>query len=70
MTYWAICITLCSAFQSDIKAVAITSGDTASQDALNGASVELLEDLRAHAESFQPPEGEQVCWCAWTMIGP
>ena len=31
------------------QAVAIPSGDAASQDALNGAAVKRLEDLRAHA---------------------
>ena len=31
--------------------------NAASQDALNGAAVECFEDQRAHAESFQPPEG-------------
>jgi hypothetical protein len=40
-------------------AVAIPSSDAASQDALNGAAIELF-DLTAHAKSFQPPEGEEV----------
>ena len=41
----------------------IPSDDAASQDALNGAAVELFEDLRAHAKSFQPPEGEEALSC-------
>ena len=44
-------------------AFAIPSGDAASQDALKGAAVELLGDLRAHAKSFQPPEGEEALLC-------
>jgi hypothetical protein len=39
-------------------AVAIPSGDAGSPDTLNGAAVYLFEDLRAHAHSFQTPEGE------------
>ena len=41
------------------RAVAIPSGDATHQDALIGAAVELFEDLRAHAKSFQPPEVEE-----------
>ena len=37
----------------------IPSGYGASQDALDGAAVELFEDPRAHVKSFQPPEGEE-----------
>ena len=40
-------------------AVAILGGDVTVQDALNGAAVELFEDLRNHAKSFQSPEGEK-----------
>ena len=47
------------ALPSGCQTVAIRSGDAASQDALSGAAVEL----RAHAESFQPPEGEEVLLC-------
>ena len=38
------------------QADSIPSGDAASQDALNGAAVELFEDLRAHDKSFQPSD--------------
>ena len=39
------------------------SSDAASQDALNGAAVERFEDRRAHAKTFQPPEGEEAWSC-------
>ena len=42
------------------QTVAISSCDTASQDALNGAAVELFEYLTAHSKSFQPHEGEEA----------
>ena len=45
------------------SAFAIPSGDAASQYALDGAAVELFEDLRTHAKSFQPPEGEEALSC-------
>ena len=38
--------------------VAIPDGDTTNQDALNGAAVLVPGDLRGHAKSFHPPEGE------------
>ena len=38
-------------------AVAIPDGDTTSQDALDGAAVELFEDLGTHDKSFQSHEG-------------
>ena len=44
-------------------AVAIPGGDAASQDALNGAAVELFDDLWAYVKSFQAPEGEEVLPC-------
>jgi hypothetical protein len=40
------------------------NGDAASQGALNGAAVELFEDLRARAKYFQPPEGEEALSCS------
>ena len=43
--------------------VAVPSGDTARQDAPDGAAVERFEDLRAHAKSLQPPEGEEASLC-------
>ena len=45
------------------QTVAIPNVDVTSQDALNVADVELFEDLRTNAESFQPPEGEEVLSC-------
>jgi hypothetical protein len=44
-------------------------------DALDGAAVDLFEDLRIHAKYFQPPEGEEALsstlrWFVWTMIVP
>jgi hypothetical protein len=57
--YWAVSITLCClAVESLI--VVIPSCNAAVQDALNGAAVELFEDLRVHAKSFQPPEWEEM----------
>ena len=41
-------------------AFAIPRGDAASEDALDGAAVEPFEDLRAHAKTFQPTEGEET----------
>ena len=40
------------------RAVAIPGSDTTSQDALDGAAVEPLEDLKTHDKSFQSLEGE------------
>ena len=40
--------------------VAISGGDATGQDALDGAAVELFEDMGTHAKSFQSPEGEKV----------
>jgi hypothetical protein len=57
--YWAIRTTLCNSLQSDAKQLP-SSGVAASQDAVNGAAVELFEDLKTHAEYFQAPEGEEV----------
>jgi hypothetical protein len=50
--YWVVRTTLYSSLRSDAKL--LPRGDAASQDALNCAAVELFEDLRAHAKSFQP----------------
>jgi hypothetical protein len=44
-------------------AVAIPGGDATGQDALDGAAVELFEDLGTHAKSFQYPEMEKVLSC-------
>jgi hypothetical protein len=46
----------------------ILRGDAANQDALNGASVEHFEDLKAHEKSFQPPEGKRHCHALFTMV--
>ena len=70
--YWAVQTALCSALRSFRQTVATQSGDAASQDDLNGAAVELYEDLRAHATYS---EGEEALSCplhncvgVWTMI--
>jgi hypothetical protein len=53
------------------QAISILSSDAASEDAFNGAAVELFDDLKAHAKCFQPPMGkEALCWCVWTMLIP
>ena len=46
--YWAVCTTL---------STAIPGRDATGQDALDGAAVELFEDLGTRAKSFQSPEG-------------
>ena len=56
--YWAVRTTLCSALWAEARAIAIPGSDATSQDALNGAAVEPLEDLRTTAKSFQSPEVE------------
>ena len=61
--YWAKRTALCSALRSDAQTVDITGGDATGQDALDGAVVELLEDMATHAKSFQSPEGEKVLSC-------
>ena len=40
-----------------------TGSDATGQDALDGAAVELFEDLGTHDKSFQPPVGERVLSC-------
>ena len=59
--YWAIRTTLCSALWSEAEQ--LPSGDATGQDALDGAAVELFEDLGTHEKSFQSPEGEKVLSC-------
>ena len=46
------------------KPSSLPGGDATSQDALDGAAVELFEDLGTHAKSFQSPEGEKVLSCS------
>ena len=41
----------------------IPSSDAASQDALDGAAVDLFEDPRAHDKTFRPPEAEEALPC-------
>ena len=41
-------------------AIALLGGDTARQDALNGASIEVSEGLRGQDEFRQPPEVEEA----------
>ena len=45
------------------RAVTKPGGDATGQDALDGAAVELFEDLGTHAKSFQSHEGEKVLSC-------
>ena len=42
-----------------IRAVAVPGGDAFSHDSLEGAAVELFEDLGTPAKSFQSPDGER-----------
>jgi hypothetical protein len=59
--YWAVRTTHCSAFRC--RALAIPGTDITTQDALDGAAGEHLEDLGTHDKSFQSPEGEKVLLC-------
>ena len=43
--------------------VAIPGSDATGQDALDGAGVELFEDLGTRAKSFQSPDGEKALLC-------
>ena len=52
------------AFVVQSRSAAISDGDTASQDALNNAAVEVAEDLRRHARLPQPPQKIQP------LLGP
>ena len=52
-----------SAVQS--RSAAVPDGDTAGQDALNNAAVEVSEDLRRHAKLPQPPQGVPPLLCVW-----
>ena len=62
-------------FAVNVLAFAVPRGDAAIEDALNGAAVEMFENLRAHAKAFQPSESEEALLCplhdcagAWTML--
>ena len=57
--YWAVRTTLCSALWSDAEQLPFQ----AEPDALDGAAVELFEDLGTHAKPFQSPEGENILLC-------
>ena len=57
MKYCAVRTTL-KRFAVKGGAFTISSCDAASQGALDGAAVKLLEDPRAHTKYFLPPEGE------------
>jgi hypothetical protein len=46
------------------RAVTIPGGDATGQVALDGAAVELSEDLGTHNKSFQSSEGENVLSCS------
>ena len=45
------------------RAVTIPGGDATGQDALDGAAVELFDNLWTHANSFQSPDGEKALSC-------
>jgi hypothetical protein len=60
--YWAVCTTIYIALWLKVV-LAISSGDAAGQDALDGAAVEPLEDPRDVDKSFQPPEVEESLSC-------
>ena len=63
MMYWAVCTTLCSALRSNAEQFPIPGVDATGQDALDGAAVDLFEDLGTHAKSFQSPAMEKVLSC-------
>ena len=50
--YWAVRTTLCSAWRSESEQLQLPGGDATSQDALDGAAVQLFEDLGTHAKSL------------------
>ena len=56
---------LCSLYQSlqssavQIRSAAVPGGDTAGQEALKNAAVDVSEDLRRHAKLPQPPQEVQ-----------
>ena len=58
--YWAVRTTRWSALWSEAEQLPYKLFDATSQDALNGATVELFEDLGTHAKSFQSPEREKA----------
>ena len=51
--YWAVCTTLCSALRSEAEQLSYQVVMQPVKDALNGVAVEIFEDLRTHAKSFQ-----------------
>ena len=58
--YWAVLTTLSSALRSD--ALQLTY-EAVMQPVKMLSMVQLLEDLRVHAKSFQPSEGEEALLC-------
>ena len=59
----SLCNTL-QAFAVQSISAAVQDGDTAGQDALNNAAVEVAEDLRRNAKLPQPPQKIQP------LLGP
>ena len=57
--YWAVFTTLCSAFLSD-RAVAIPYCYMVGKDALNGAAVEVHQNLRRQMDFLQSPQEEEM----------
>ena len=60
--YWAVRTTLCSALWSDAEQLPYQA--VMQPVALDGAAVELFEDLGTHAKSFQSPDPENVFSCS------
>ena len=54
VTYWAVRTSLCSALRLEAEQLPYQA---VMQPALDGAAVELFEDLRIYSKSFQSPEG-------------
>jgi hypothetical protein len=57
---WADHTTLWGALRLWTGAFAVPGGDTARQDALNVAFVEVSDGLRGQAKLLQPPEVEEA----------
>ena len=59
--YWAVCNTLCSALRFEADQLPYQA--VMQPDALDGAAVELFENLGTHAKAFHSPEGEKAVSC-------
>jgi hypothetical protein len=69
--FWAVHTTLCSALRLDAEKLPYQ----AVMVQIDGAAVELFEDLETHAKSVQPPEegkalscsSSRLSWSVWTV---